>query len=124
QPQLSQHLADLPDEFARQEGRACSCATAVTSISNRASWRPSFTWAAWSRLNKTFPRTWSTGSELNRRAYSRASSAARLSPWSAPLGPAVPTTANLPHPPVVGRPWYPRPSPQEIGHPPVSRPGD
>jgi hypothetical protein len=29
-----------------RRGRACSCATAVTSISSRASRRPSFTWAA------------------------------------------------------------------------------
>ncbi len=35
QPQLSQHLVDLPGEFAWQVGVACSCATAVTSSATR-----------------------------------------------------------------------------------------
>jgi hypothetical protein len=42
-------------------------------ISNLASRRPSFTWVAWSRLNKTSPRTRSTGSGRNRGRYSQAS---------------------------------------------------
>jgi hypothetical protein len=49
--------AEMPDKYAKDARR-----------------RPSFTWVAWSRLNKTSPRTWSTGSERNRRTSSLASS--------------------------------------------------
>jgi hypothetical protein len=56
-PQLSQQPIDLPAEVIRQVWTRVPCATAATSISSRASRRPSFTCAALGMLNKKSPRT-------------------------------------------------------------------
>lgn len=69
------------------------------------------------QAEQDIPENWPTGSERNRRTFSWASSADRLSTCSAPLGPAVATAANLPHWPAVGRPCCPHPLSQDA--PPI-----
>ena len=80
QPQLSQHLVDLPGAFARQVG-----ARVLVRHRGHVDQQPGVSLAAQLHLGgieqaeQQIPENWSTGSERNRRAYSRASSAPLVS---------------------------------------------